>query len=69
MSRLCRGLPEAGGDEHDEGREQEDEHADGAFADGYCAAKVPEGAEEDDGESPERAAVAGGAELGAMRAR
>ena len=58
----CESLPEAGGDEHGEGSKQQDEHADGAFADDYCSAEVPEGAEEDDGESPEGSAVACGPE-------
>ena len=44
------GFPETCGDEHDEGSEEQGEHCDGAFANDYCSAKVPEGAEQDDGE-------------------
>ena len=52
--------PQAGGDEDGEGREQKCEEADGAFADGAGAAQVPCGADEDDGQLPERGAGASG---------
>jgi hypothetical protein len=47
-------LPKARGDEDGEGREENGEHGDRAVADGVCAAQVPCGAEEDDGEGATR---------------
>ena len=54
--RERRALPEAGGDQDDEGGEQNGEEADGSLADGLGSAQVPGGAGEDDGQLPERGA-------------
>ena len=53
-------VPEDDEDEDGKGREQRGHHDEGAFADGLCAAEVPCGGERDDGEFPEKSAMAGG---------
>ena len=54
------GLAKADGNQDGEGSEQNDEHRDGTFADGLCAAQVPCRAEQDDGKGAECPAIAGG---------